>query len=267
MIHDHCAPRAPRVEDIPLSGVEEELVDRMLETMMRPDAVVEQVVAGPKFVAVVAGGRMGMASLLGARTAGHEEGIMESLIGSAAGQVAGYLKRPSPFAVCIGAAALNAANAPDPADLEGNDSPAEDLIAELGQGRAVGLVGEFPFVKALREKVGELHLFELADVPGAVPRDRWDEVLSRIDVLAVTGTAVLTRQMGYFLGSAEQAVSVVLGPTTPLSRALFQFGADHLCGSVFADPRLVLDGVRSGLSFRAMKKRGGIRSVRFDREG
>ncbi len=58
-------PRVPRVEDLTLEGIEEDLVHAMLDAMERPDALVEQVVVGPKFIAVVAGGRMGMASLLG----------------------------------------------------------------------------------------------------------------------------------------------------------------------------------------------------------
>jgi uncharacterized protein (DUF4213/DUF364 family) len=152
-------------------------------------------------------------------------------------------------------------NAPDPSAPTEDDRPADALIAELGRNRIVGLVGEFPFTDSLREKVGTLHLFELRDIPGALPRDQWEKTLPDLDVLAVTGTALLTRQMGYFLSRANRAVSVVLGPTTPLSPALFKFGADYLCGSVVTDPRLVAEGIRSGLPFRAIKKRGGVRFV------
>jgi hypothetical protein len=192
--------------------------------------------------------------------------MTEKVIGRTAAQVAKYLLRPSPFAVCLGMAALNAANAPDPAAVTGDDAPAEALIAELGRNKTVGLVGQFPFVDALREKVGALHLFELRDLPGAVPKDKWEVVLSGLDVLAVTGTAVLTRQMGYFLTHAGQAVSVVLGPTTPLSQALFRFGADYLCGSVVTDPGRVLEGIRVGLPFRVIKKNGGIKFVRLTKD-
>lgn len=251
---------------MPLEGIERDLVDAMLKTLTRPGAVVEQVVAGPKFIAVIAGGRMGMASMLGARPAECETAMTEHVIGMTAAQVAEYLLRPSPFAVCFGLAALNAANAPDPAAVAGENTPAEALVAELGRNKVVGLVGQFPFVDALRDKVGALHLFELRDVPGAVPRDQWEAVLSGLDVLAVTGTALLTRQMGYYLTHAGQAVSVVLGPTTPLSQALFRFGADYLCGSVVTDPGRVLEGIRVGLPFRVIKKNGGIKFVRLTKD-
>lgn len=266
MIDDQCSSQTPHLKVMPLEGIERDLVDAMIQTLTRPGAVVEQVVAGPKFIAVIAGGHMGMASLLGARPAVNEAGLTEHVIGKTAAQVAEYLLRPSPFAACLGLAALNAANTPDPAAAIGDDMPAEALIAELGRDKSVGLVGQFPFVDALREKVGALHLFELRDVPGAVPRDQWEAVLSGLDVLAVTGTALLTRQMGYYLTHAGQAVSVVLGPTTPLSQALFRFGADYLCGSVVTDAHRVLDGIRSGLSFRAIKKNGGIKFVRLTKD-
>lgn len=209
---------------------------------------------------------MGIASLLGAQPGDGELDLPERVVGMKAGRAAECMLEPSPFAVCLGMAALNAATAPDPETLPEDEASAEFLIAGLGQGKTVGLVGEFPFADALRPKVGTLHLFELRDIPGAVPVERWDEVLSGLDVLAVTGTALLTRQMGYFLAHAGKAVSVVLGPTTPLSKALFRFGADYLCGSVVTDPRLVLEGIRSGLSFRAMRKKGGIQFVRMSKQ-
>lgn len=266
MKHDHCVAHAPRYEDIPLSGIEKDLMTAMAGSLTRPDAVVEDVIVGPRFIAVVAGGRMGLSSLLGALPRDTESGMAAQAVGSAAAQVAEYILSPSPFAVCLGMAALNAANAPDRLALTDDDRPADALIAELGQGRTVGVVGDFPFTASLRERVGTLHLFELREVPDAVPKHSWDETLAGLDVLAVTGTALLTRQMGYFLSQAGQAVSIVLGPTTPLSPALFRFGADYLCGSVVTDLAMVGEGIRTGLSFRAIKKSGGIRFVTWNRK-
>jgi len=266
IIGHKCSPLVLRKEIPPLIGIERELVDGLLGSMVRPDAVLEEVVVGPLFIAATAGGRMGMASLLGAQPADGELDLPERIVGMKAGRAAECMREPSPFAVCLGMAALNAASVPDMDPLPEEETSAEVLIAELGQGKTVGLVGEFPFTGALREKVGTLHLFELRDVAEAVPGDRWDEVLLGLDVLAVTATALLTRQMGYFLTHAEKAVSIVLGPTTPLSRALFRFRADYLCGSVITDPRSVLEGIRAGLSFRAIRKQRGVRFVRLARE-
>lgn len=255
-----------RPHDRPLDdGRERALIEALVRTMRRPAAVVEQVVVGPAFVAVTAGGRMGLASLLGARPAAREAALAEGLVGQDSTRAAAFLTSASPFCISLGLAALNASNAPDPAGVPAADAPAEALIAELGRGKAVGLVGEFPFVERLRTRVGSLALFELRDVPGAVARADWDAVLAGLDVLALTGTALLTRQMAYFLRQAARAVRVVLGPSTPLARALFDCGADYLCASVVTDPGKVAEGIRAGLPFHALKRAGGIRFVQCTR--
>lgn len=266
MNDDRCTPHTPRLADMQPDSIEGDLVNAMLRSLIRPDAPVEQVVSGDKFIAVIAGGRMGISSLLGAQPGEQEASMTNEVIGMSAARVAEYLLRPSPYAVCLGMAALNAATAPDTDSEIKDERPAEQLIADLGRNKTVGIVGQFPFVGSLREKVGALHLFELRGAPDAVPRERWEDVLSGLDVLAITATALLTRQMAFYLSHAAGAVSIVLGPTTPMSPALFGFGVDHLCGSVVTNPHPVLEGIRSGLPFKAIKKRGGIRFVMLHRD-
>lgn len=248
-----------------LQGEESSLIRAMLGSMEQPEAVVEEVVFGEKFLAVVAGGRVGLSSLLGARPDDQDLEEVRSASGRTAATVAENITATSPFRISLGLAAMNAANSPSPESLvPGKGASAEERIAELG-GR-VGLVGEFPFVGSLRRKVEELHLFELRDAPGAVPAHLWDETLSRLDVLAVTGTALLTRRMAYFLNRARQATVLVLGPSTPLSAALFEHGADYLCGSVVTERERVLDGIRAGLPFHQVKKNGGIHFTNWTRQ-
>jgi hypothetical protein len=248
------------------NGVEKRLINAMLQSMQRPGAHVEHVEVGPKFIAMIAGGRMGLASLLGARPMEDETHLAAGLVGRSVSQAAELLTSASPFQISLGLAALNAANTLMAESADASDAPAETLIAALGAGKTVGLVGEFPFVDALREKVGELKLFEMRDVPGAVARRDWDEALAGLDVLAVTGTAIITRKMGYFLAQAAKARTVVLGPSTPLSPALFDCGADWLCTSVVIDPEPVLSGIRAGMPFYAIKRSGGIRFIQWSRE-
>jgi len=54
---------------------------------------------------------------------------------------------------------------------------------------------------------------------------------------------------------------MLLGPTTPLSDILFDYGIDILSGSIVTDQDAVLRGVSEGDTFRRMKKTGGIRFV------
>lgn len=54
---------------------------------------------------------------------------------------------------------------------------------------------------------------------------------------------------------------MLLGPSTPLSRTLFDYGLDVLAGSVVTGKDKVLKSVSEGASFRQIKKTGGIRFV------
>lgn len=259
-----CAHQGEAKARPALQAEEGSLIRAMLDSLARPEAMVEEVVFGEKFLAVVAGGRVGLSSLLGA---GPDEPGLEEVRrapGRTAAALAENVTSDSPFCISLGLAAMNAANSPSPESLtSGKGASAEERIAQLGG--KVGLVGEFPFVASLRSKV-DLHLFELRDVPGAVPAHLWDETLAGLDVLAVTGTALLTRRMAYFLTRARQATILVLGPSTPLSASLFDYGADYLCGSVVTEQERVLGGIRAGLPFHQVKKNGGIHFTNWTRQ-
>jgi uncharacterized protein (DUF4213/DUF364 family) len=267
MSKEDCAHHDNVLARPPLQGGELRLAEEMLRSLARPGAIVEQVVVGDKFLAVVAGARVGLSSLLGARPDAEDLRQVHFAEGQTAATVAGNMTSSSAFCISLGLAAVNAANSPAPESVSATlGVPADELIAELGRNGSVGLVGEFPFVSSLRQRVGQMHLFELRDVPDAVSPQLWDETLAGLDVLAVTGTALLTRRMAYFLTQARQATVLVLGPSTPLSCSLFEFGADYLCGSVVTDQERVLDGIRAGLPFHQVKKNGGIRFTRWTRE-
>jgi len=256
-----CTQTTAPLPDRPLEGDEKNLAHSMLSSIIRPDAVVEEIIAGSKFIAVKAGGRMGLSSLLGARPCGAEKKMEHQMIGKNVKEVAGLISKLSPFSISLGFAALNAGNAPDPKHVEPSNFPADDLIARLGKDKITGLVGEFPFAQSLKNRVGTFHLFELQDVPGAVPRDQWESVLAKLDVFALTGTALLTRKMAWFLSRVPQATVIVLGHTTPFSPALFSHGADYLCGSVVTDMEKVGRGIRAGLPFKKKKKMEGLFSL------
>jgi len=253
-----CTQTLTARPDQPLEGEERILADSILSSITRPDAVVEEIVAGPKFIAVKAGGRMGLSALLGASPGEQEKNLEHQMVGKEVKELAAFICEPSPFSISLGFAALNAANAPDPNHVDASNFPADDLIARLGKDKITGLVGEFPFVESLKNRVGTFHLFELRTVPNAVPRDQWERVLAELEVFAVTGTALLTRSMAWFLSRAPQAKIVILGPTTPFCPVLFEHGADYLCGSVVTDMVKIAQGIRAGLPFRKVKQNGGI---------
>lgn len=249
------------IEPVPEILVREaEIIKDLVSSIDFPAAGIDRIVVGPKAVAVLSEGRVGVSARLGARAEDKEAGLSESLLNGTVVQAAELLHASTPFSRCVGLAACNAGLK---TEAQSSDQRAEDLIAELGRGKRVSLVGYFPFTEKLRQQVGTLNLFELCKAPGAVPREEWDDVLADTDILAVTGTSILTRHLAYFLDRTPHAFRIVLGPSTPLSTALFAHGAHVLAGSVIVDAECVLDCVERGYSFKRIKAEGGLNFVRL----
>lgn len=159
----------------------------------------------------------------------------------------------------VGFAALNAllAGAGQP-ETEIN---AADVIAEQGAGRRVALVGHFPFVERLRERVGTLWVLELQPQPGDLPASAAPAILPQADVVAITSTTLINGTFeGLMALRNPAALTMLLGPTTPLSPVLFDHGVDIVSGAVVEDIDATLHAVSQGGGFRQVH-RAGVRLV------
>ncbi len=155
----------------------------------------------------------------------------------------------------IGMAALNAL-LPMQSDLWA-DANAEAVLAQIGAGKKVALVGHFPFIPRLREQVERLWVLELQPREDDLPAEAADRIIPEVDVVALTGTTLLN---GTFESLMElrrsDAQVLVLGPSTPLSPVLFRHGVDWISGAIVENIDAVLQGVSQGASFRQIHHMG-----------
>lgn len=142
---------------------------------------------------------------------------------------------------------------------------AAEVLAEQGRGRSVALVGHFPFVDDLRPQVGQLWVIEMQPQPGDYPAEAAADLIPRADVVAITASALVNHTLDGLLALCNPASSVmILGPSTPLSPALFRHGAHMLSGTQVVDEAAVLRTVSQGASFRQVE---GVRLVTLVRGG
>jgi uncharacterized protein (DUF4213/DUF364 family) len=161
----------------------------------------------------------------------------------------------SPLQRCLGLAALNAALPPLAGEY--TDENASSLVARLGRNQAVALIGHFPFVEALRAQVKQLWVLEKNPLPGDLPAERAPEILPQAGVVAITGMTLTNHSLaGLLAHCAPGAEVLLLGPSTPLSARLADFGVTWLGGSLVEDIDLVLNGVRQGATFRQLHHLG-----------
>jgi uncharacterized protein (DUF4213/DUF364 family) len=162
-------------------------------------------------------------------------------------ELATLLRSDSPPEASIGMAAVNAIVGPTTAGFR--EEKAVAILRERGAGRKLAMIGRFPFADELRNDCDELWVFERGRNrrQGDFGDEAFDEMLPQADVVAVTATTVLNGTLARVLaGLRPEAFVMLLGPSTPLTPALFRFGFDVLCGTIVDDPETVLRAVEQG---------------------
>ena len=246
------------------------LIDQLLENL--PDAPVQAVRIGTHWTAVVVESngerRCGLASSLRREDHHHGSGPDVPDAGRlhrrSGRELAELVHSDSPPEVCVGMAAVNALLPRD--ESTWIDLNAEEVIAQRGAGKHVAMVGHFPFVSRLRERVGNLSVLELRPRGDDLPAATAPDVIPRADVVALTSMTLLNRTFdGLIKLCRPDALVLMLGPTTPLSPLLFDYGVDILSGSVVQDVEAVLDTIGQGGNFRQVHK-AGVRLVTIQNE-
>lgn len=246
------------------------ILDQILGTLR--DGRVTNVLIGLHWTAVVAEvdgqRRCGLASTLSGSHYQHgqvdvpQAGQLANLPGAT---LAALAKAGQPTQASVGVAAINALLPQQPKDwIELN---AEQVLAEQGAGKNVALIGHFPFVDALRDRVGQLFVLEQQPQPGDLPAAAATEILPQADVVAISGTTLINHTLNELMAlCAPEALVILLGPSTPLSPVLFGHGINILCGSVVTAIDPVLEVIGQGGNFRQVR-RAGVNTVTMSRPG
>ncbi|WP_028319809.1 DUF364 domain-containing protein [Desulfatiglans anilini] len=151
----------------------------------------------------------------------------------------------------IGMATINSLLEIDETDcIEQN---AAELILQKGENRRVAIIGHFPFIPRLRERVRNLWVIEKNPQEGDLKEAAAEQVLPMADVVAITGTALTNHTLEGLLQLSTKAFTLLLGDTVPMSPILFEYGVDALCGSKVMDPALALTCLSQGANFRQIK--------------
>lgn len=245
------------------------LLQDLLNTL--PDAAVVDVTVGLAWTAVVVDlasqRRCGLAATLHAEEEHGQPAVAEAgcLTQHGARTLATWVQRQaaSLTEASIGMAAVNALL---PVTAQpGADINAAEVIAQHGAGKRVALVGHFPFVDALRPRVGALSVLELRPRGDDLPAAAAPEVIPQADVLALTGTTLINGTFDGLMGLRRpDALVIVLGPSTPLSPLLFDHGVHVISGAVVENIDAVVAAVRQGANFRQVH-RAGVRLVTMQR--
>ncbi len=205
---------------------------KILEKLIKdiPDVPVEEVVVGAFSTIVKAGDAKGISSTLKG-TIPHEyieqSGNFREL---SLRELAEFIYADYPLKASIGMAAINAW-------MSLYERPykklkAQNIISQRGYNKTVGVVGHFPFLKELDEPE-RLYIFEKQPLDGDFAEEDIEKYMPEADVAVITGTALINHTFPEIMQYVrEDAYKIVIGPSTPLSPVLFEYGVDAVCGTL-----------------------------------
>jgi uncharacterized protein (DUF4213/DUF364 family) len=180
----------------------------------------------------------------------HERGVRDvgNLTKKNALELAEYAKSESLLEASIGMATINSII--DIKESKCVEKNAFEIILENGQGKNVAIVGHFPWIPKLKGKAKNLWVLEQRLKEGDLPAKEADRILPQCEVVGITGTSFINHTLEGLLNLCKEAYVLLIGPTSPLSPLLFDYGIDAICGSKIIDPDQLIRSISEGATFR-----------------
>jgi hypothetical protein len=231
---------------------------RLLEELincLKIDLPVTAGVVGSHLIGV-ASRRLGLAAHLTAAEHGEpsfaEKGRFP-LVGRSARDLAWWLMGDKWLEAGLGMASLNSLLEIDYDKL--HKINAKHIIAERATGKNLMVVGHFPFVNSLRSSVRNLWVMEKQVGAGCISEEEGYKLLPEADVVAITGSSLINHTFERIISNCRSdSFKMMLGPSTPLSALLFDYGLDAIGGALVEDVNPVLAEIEQGAAFRKLKR-------------
>ena len=197
------------------------LIEEILKEIQ--DAPIDDVRIGLKYTAVKIGNRIGLAHTMSdlkdtPRDVGKLVGMkLTSLVHSWNLTEAG-----------IGAAAINAQLKPK---YYKKINIFKHVLNIFKKYEDIGIIGKFPFIESMKNNKNNIYVFEHKPVTGCLPASATEYLLPKCDLVIISGTTIINKTLERLL-EISNGYTIVIGPTTPLSSVLFEFGADLIAGVI-----------------------------------
>jgi uncharacterized protein (DUF4213/DUF364 family) len=180
----------------------------------------------------------------------HDRGVRDvgDLTRKTGLELAQYARSNNLLEASIGMASINSLIDIDESKcIEKN---AFEILLEKGKGKNVAIVGHFPWIPKLRATIQNLWVLEQRLREGDLPAKQADRILPQSDVVGITGTSFINHTLEGLLALCEKAFVVLIGPTSPLSPILFDYGIDAICGAKVVDSDTVIRSISEGATFK-----------------
>jgi uncharacterized protein (DUF4213/DUF364 family) len=159
-------------------------------------------------------------------------------------ELAAGLRSWEPIEAGLGLAALSSL-----IDAEGEKLNVFDYIMTCAPGKTVTCIGRFPFFERMAQSAARAYLLEMDPQAGELPPFAAEEVIPESDLVILTGTSLINKTMERLLELSRNSTAIVLGPSTPMSDVLFDFGASVIAGIRVVDRERLFRSLAQGVKF------------------
>ncbi|WP_102275566.1 DUF364 domain-containing protein [Cytobacillus massiliigabonensis] len=127
-----------------------------------------------------------------------------------------------------------------------------DVLKDEIKGKKVAGIGHFPKVDEL-SKLCNLTVLERKPLNEDFPDPAAEYLLPEQDIVFITSSTLINKTAPRLLELSKNSLTIMLGPSTPLSPVLFEMGVDIISGLIVEESEQVL---------RCIKEGGGIHHFR-----
>ena len=230
------------------------IYDRLIDAM--PEGlVVDDYISGSNWTMVTSGDGCGIA--LTVKSQARRDTGIEVIRGESLRRVAMLSKSWDFTKASFGMAAINAYyNTRQNAEAMGCDvsalmadrekKNAFTAFADECAGKNVTVIGHFPNIEKQLAPICKLSILERNPTHDDYPDSACEYILPHQDFVFITGMTFTNKTLPRLLQLCKNAKVALVGPSVPLSAALFEYGVDYLCGYCVTDSLRASDCVKMG---------------------
>ena len=221
-----------------------ELYDALIDGISS-DAVVTDPLMGEYWTAVEAGAHFGMAMTTPVDTAPRM--LSGDYVGKGLKELAQAAKSWNLTEAGFGMAAINAYyNTPQRLDALNAYEPFDKYCTDGVElhGKHIGVVGHLNMPRSVYEQAASVWILERSPRPGDYPDSACDWLIPQCDVVIITASTLVNKTLPHLLDLAQNAYTILAGPSCPMCPALLDFGIDRIAGLVITDTEGMKDKIR-----------------------
>jgi len=230
-----------------------DLYKALLTEISQKQFAIKQAVIGLHWTVIVSR-FAGMSSTLQQAKPHHEIPLQlaGNLVGEDAAQIAQLILSQNILEASLGLATINSLL---PINLKHCEKiNAFEILKEKGNRKKVAVIGHFPFVEKLKPFVENLYVFEKNPKQGDLAESQLPEVLPNCQVIGMTATSIINHSIESILKWCDpNAYKIMIGPSTPMTDILFDFGFDLLAGTRILDPKTLICFVSQGATYKQVQ--------------